>query len=92
MQLNLYIPRDRENVVTALDEAARRLGRQKNEIVLDALETYLTAGRPRVGTFRLGPVTAGTARGDLYLEEWDREPIAVFSAPETSAARRKRAR
>jgi ketosteroid isomerase-like protein len=70
MQLNVYVPREKEGIVAAVDETARRLGRQKNEIVLGALETYVAAARPPVGIFHLGAVK-DVARDDLYLEKWD---------------------
>ncbi len=93
MQLNVYIPRDTEHVVVALDETARRLGRQKNELVIEALETYLAAARPPVGVFHLGPVH-GAARADLYLEKWERTATPASSVVEKPAryTRRKPAR
>ena len=41
MQLNLHVPKDRERLVGRLESAARRLGRPKNQVVLDAIERYL---------------------------------------------------
>ena len=67
MQLNIYVPKQKEPVVRALDEANRRTGRPKNEIILDALEAYLRQDRPRLGSFHLGQVEI-TSRDELHLE------------------------
>lgn len=76
MQLNVYVPRDKERVIAALDQAARRLGRQKNELVLDAIETYLdrvpAASTGSVGIFHLGEVHEAS-RDDLYSGPWERD-------------------
>jgi len=71
MQLNVYVPKDRAKVIEALDETAKRTGRQKNELVLEALEAYLSKTRPALGAFHLGAVTL-PERDELYTERWDR--------------------
>lgn len=71
MQLNIYVPVDRAEVVRALDEAARTQGRPKSEIVLDALDEYLRRTAPALGSFHLG-ATALPDRDQLYLERWER--------------------
>ena len=38
MQLNIYVPKEKERVLIQLDALSRDLGRPKNEIVLMALE------------------------------------------------------
>jgi hypothetical protein len=74
MQLNLHVPKDRERLVGRLDAAARRLGRPKSQIVLDALERYLDAdeggpawqiGQSVVPVFHLGEMPP-FRRADLY--------------------------
>ena len=75
MQLNLYVPKEREAVLRALDEMARTSGRSKNALVLDAIERYLgelaakASSHPKLRTYRLGikPWT----REDLYEERMD---------------------
>ncbi len=69
MQLNIYVPRDRAALLEALDQAARRTGRPKSELALEALEAYLGQMQPGLGAFHLGEVRR-TRRGDLYLERW----------------------
>jgi hypothetical protein len=79
MQLNVYVPRDKESVLAALDDAARRLGRQKNDLVIEAIETYLAHSRPGgLGVFHLGEVAAAPTaqREDLYLERWPADTSA----------------
>lgn len=71
MQLNVYVPKDRARVLRSLDEAAQRSGRPKNELVLEALERYLTAARPALPTFHLGDVLM-PSRKELYEERLDR--------------------
>ena len=76
MQLNLHVPKDRERLLGRLESAARRLGRPKNQVVLDALERYLEeqdGGRSPVAgglipVFHLGGV-APFERADLYDDE-----------------------
>jgi hypothetical protein len=74
MQLNVYVPRERESTVRALERAVRTSGRSKNLMVLDAIEQYLASEqeapptrKPR--TFKLGirPWT----RADIYEERMD---------------------
>ena len=91
MQLNIYVPREKEDVVAALDEAARRLGRQKNEIVIEALESYLAAERPPLGVFHLGQAPA-FSRDDLYVEKWGEasSPPARVTEQRAPYGRRKR--
>lgn len=67
MQLNIHVPKEKAQIVRALDEAAGRLGRRKNEIVLEALESYLTRHPPELGSFHLGNVRPFD-REDLYLD------------------------
>jgi hypothetical protein len=75
MQLNVHVPKDREDLIRALDEAVRELDRPKSELVLDAVEQYLRDLHRRrrarraveIPTFdlRAGP---GLRRADLYDE------------------------
>jgi hypothetical protein len=68
MQLNIYVPKEKEDVIEALDRAARRTGRPKNELALEALEAYLGGAPGELGVFHLGSVTF-PSRDDLYLGE-----------------------
>lgn len=67
MQLNIYVPKDKIPLVEHLHTVARRTGRQKNELVLDALEQYLGRTSPQLAVFHLGEVALPT-RDELYLD------------------------
>jgi hypothetical protein len=76
VQLNVHVPKERERLLGRLEGAARRLGRPKNQVVLDAIERYLEddgAGRPgateraRIPVFDMGEM-APFMRADLYEE------------------------
>lgn len=54
MQLNIYVPKEKSNVLTALEHYAASTRRPKNEIVLEALERYLSTGPMALGKFSLG--------------------------------------
>lgn len=71
MQLNVYVPKDKEAVIEELDAAAKRMGRPKNELVLDAVEAFLAERRPALEVFHLGDVDM-PSRDELYGERWDR--------------------
>lgn len=72
MQLNLYVPKERERVVRALDELARRTGQNKNALALEAIAQYVQAQAGNAGsrrglrTFRLG--VQPWSREELYEE------------------------
>ena len=70
MQLNIYVPKQKEPVVRALDEATRRTGRSKNDFILDALEAYLRQQTARLGSFHLGQVSL-PLRDEVYLDRRD---------------------
>lgn len=67
MQMNIYVPKGKKAILAALDRAAKRTSRPKNDLVLEALERYLAeAERSReLEHFKLGEMRPGT-RGDLY--------------------------
>ncbi|NPV52981.1 MAG: hypothetical protein HPY71_05605 [Firmicutes bacterium] len=66
MQLNIYIPKEKSGILTALDRVAETTKRPKNEIVLEALERYLPAVAPvTLGEFGLGKMNK-VSRADLY--------------------------
>ena len=76
MQLNLHVPKDRERLLGRLETTARRLGRPKNQVVLDAIERYLEeqdGGSGRAGELQLPALHLGAMvpwrRADLYLDE-----------------------
>jgi hypothetical protein len=82
MQLNLHVPKDRERLLGRLDSAARRLGKPKNQVVLDAIERYLeeqdggsrqATGELRLPALHLGPMKPWH-RADLYVEEEEEAP------------------
>jgi hypothetical protein len=79
MQLNLHVPKDRERLLGRLEATARRLGKPKNQVVLDAIERYLEeqdGGSRRAGEglqlpkLRLGFV-GPLRRADIYAGEGD---------------------
>lgn len=66
MQLNIYIPKEKAGILSALDRIAETTKRPKNELVLEALERYLPGAT--VGTlkkFSLGAVDS-IHRAELY--------------------------
>lgn len=65
MQLNIYVPQDKAHVIARLDEVSKALGRPKNEMVIEALERYLSVNRP-LGKL---PVRKGKVFGFLSREE-----------------------
>jgi hypothetical protein len=65
VQLNIYVPQDKEHLVLRLDEVAKALGRPKNEMVLEALERFLAVTKPQV----VLPVREGKVIGQLSREE-----------------------
>jgi hypothetical protein len=75
VQLNVHVPREREALIARLDHAARRLGRPKNQVVLDAIERFLAASALEEGvgriegipTFHMG-AGAPFTRGDVYAD------------------------
>lgn len=65
MQLNVYIPKDKEHLLDALTREAERTGRSKNQLILDAIEQQVTpSGVPAYRIFDLeaGPID----RSSLY--------------------------
>ncbi|MEX0974751.1 MAG: hypothetical protein WD024_05295 [Bacillota bacterium] len=71
MQLNIYVPKEKERVLIQLDALSRDLGRPKNEIVLMALEQYLgsTPRRAELGTYPTKTV-GQLSRKDIYGDRW----------------------
>ena len=67
MQLNIYVSKERAGLLKTLDEVVQRTGRQKNELVLDALEAYLEKPRATFKTHDLR-VTGSLRRVDIYEE------------------------
>lgn len=77
MQLNLHVPKNRERLLGRLESAARRLGRPKNQVVLDAIERYLKedesdrqhrADQGGIPVFHMGAITP-FKRADIYADE-----------------------
>lgn len=71
MQLNIYVPKDKAWIVQALDETAKRTGRQKNDLVLEALEAHLPREPRRLKVFDLG-VFEVPSREEIYQERLDK--------------------
>lgn len=71
MQLNLYVPANKQHLLDVLEEVAKATGRPKSEIVLAALEEHLRHLTPPLGRFPLGRVRS-IARSELYGERLGR--------------------
>lgn len=71
MQLNVYVPRSRADILAELDRVSRSTGRRKNDLVLDALEQYLARQPVVLGTYDMGTIKPWK-RGELYEERLDR--------------------
>jgi len=72
VQLNIHVPKDREEIIAALDAEAGNTGRAKNQIVLDALAAYLGSHRrgrrkPQLRVWNLG-AREPLRRADIYDE------------------------
>lgn len=65
MQLNIYVPAEKAALLKNLDRTAQLTGRSKNELVLEALEKYLSSAAPEPGRYSLGAVKL-SRRADLY--------------------------
>ncbi len=85
VQLNIYVPRTRAELLAALDRASRETGRQKNEIVLEALERFLQERPREMGRYHLDAIIPWR-RGDLYEDRLNRV------AARRDSARRQRSR
>lgn len=70
MQLNIYLPKAKAAVLHRLDEAARRTGKAKNELVIEAIEAYLAESPPVFGTYNLGG-SPFPSRAELYEDVLD---------------------
>ena len=70
MQLNIYVPKERRRLLEELDSTARRTGRPKNDLVLEAVERFLDELRPQWQVFHMGGVEV-PSRADLYEEYLD---------------------
>ncbi len=71
MQLNIYVPKEKEHVLAQLDALSRNLGSPKNEIVLSALEQYLgsVTRKTPLGTYPTRTV-GSLSRKDIYGGRW----------------------
>jgi hypothetical protein len=66
MQFNIYIPKSKASILSALEYKAKSAKRPKNELVLEALERYLRDTEPAaLGLFKLGAHTL-VKRADIY--------------------------
>jgi hypothetical protein len=73
MQLNIYVPREKERVLGDLELAVRTTGRPKNLLVIEAIERYLRAEpADKPGVLRTYNLGLGTFdRAALYEERAD---------------------
>jgi len=72
VQLNIYVPKERRELLMALDRAALHSGRHKNDLVLEALERYLPdVLQARLGCFSLGPMSAGPRARVYEARLWE---------------------
>jgi hypothetical protein len=70
VQLNVYLPKAKAALLDRLDEAAKRTGKPKNELVVEAIEAYLGSLPPVFGTYQLGVVAS--SRAELYDDALNR--------------------
>lgn len=65
MQLNIYVPKEKSHLIKSLENVAKVTKRQKNELVLEALERYLPDASVELGRFNLGE-TKLPQRSEIY--------------------------
>lgn len=66
MQLNVYIPKEKAEILTLLEQTAEHTGRPKNELIIEALERYLPSKvSASLGKFSLGEVKP-LSRAEIY--------------------------
>ncbi len=70
MQFNIYVPKDKVHIIRLLENIAKEQNRQKNELVLEALERYLPDKPAELGLFHLGKAKLPT-REELYESRLD---------------------
>jgi hypothetical protein len=72
--LNVHVPKAREHVVRELEAVARQGEHAKSQLVLDAIELYLSRGRPpkpaevELPVYMDMDVIAPLHRADVYEE------------------------
>lgn len=74
MQLNIYVPKDKEKLVEEVARIARRERRSKNKIILQAVGEYVrehAAGKAAFGVYSLGAKAGALDRRQLYEEYLD---------------------
>jgi hypothetical protein len=65
MQLNVYVPKDKEHLLDDIARQAEETGRSKNELILEGIERQVASGRvPTYGTYNLG--ARSLRREELY--------------------------
>lgn len=67
MQLNIYVPKEKEGLLAQLDAVSKERGKPKNEIVIDAIERYfrLVVVSAELGKYAMGE-TGPLSRRDIY--------------------------
>ena len=67
MQLNIYVPKEKEGLLAQLDAVSKERGKPKNEIVIDAIERYfrLVVVSAELGKYAMGE-TGLLSRRDIY--------------------------
>jgi len=67
VQLNVYVPKDKEDLLIKLDTVSKNLGRPKNDVVIEALERYLRVAGRRIEFGKYpGRVIGSLSRRDIY--------------------------
>ncbi len=76
MQLNIYVPKDKEKLLNEIERLAHKEQLSKNEIILAALERYLQehlCQEVRFGVYSLGVKAKSIDRHALYREYLNRK-------------------
>lgn len=68
MQLNVYVPKEKGEVLKTLERVSEITKRPKNELVLEALERYLSNTPIVLGRFSMGDLDV-PRRAEIYERE-----------------------
>ncbi len=75
VQFNVYVPKERREILTKLEALARETGKAKNDLVFEALERYLADSRRssglRLQRFAMGEAEDQLTRKSIYEEQLD---------------------
>lgn len=74
MQLNIYVPKDKEKLLDAIKRMVKKKNTTKNKLVLEALEKYLAEQFNQDFEFGVYNLKAGKIdREDIYREHLNRK-------------------